>query len=113
MNHQDWNQINIGKKSNQQTIKQTTTKQPLTYEAAHNHRLEQEDPPKLKVVGRQLGNQIQSARMARGLKQCDLARQLCVPVQVIVDYETGKAVYNPNILQKLRSFFKIDLKIKK
>eukprot|EP01025_Chloroclados_australasicus_P032674 TRINITY_DN33104_c0_g2_i1.p4 TRINITY_DN33104_c0_g2~~TRINITY_DN33104_c0_g2_i1.p4 ORF type:complete len:153 (-),score=15.49 TRINITY_DN33104_c0_g2_i1:399-857(-) len=52
-------------------------------------------------VSTDLKKAIQSARLAKKMSQSDLARAINEKPQVIQEYESGKAIPNPQVLQKL------------
>jgi len=52
-------------------------------------------------VGIDIGKLIQQGRQAKGFTQKDLATKICEKLQVINDYESGKAIPNQQILSKL------------
>ena len=59
-----------------------------------------------------LQKQIQQARLAKQLSQKDLANSINVTARVIQDYENGKAVPTPQVLQKLRRVLGVKLNSK-
>ena len=60
-----------------------------------------DDLPVSDKVGIDIGKQIMQGRLAKNLKQIDLARQLNMTPDVIRDYENGSAIRNNNILNKI------------
>jgi len=74
---------------------------------------ESDEPEKHKEVGLTLGQEIQKARAAKGLKQKDLANRINEKVQVITEYEQGKAIPNNQILGKLERILDVKLRGKK
>ena len=60
-----------------------------------------EDLPELKYIG-ELGKKFQQARSAKGLTQKDLAKQLNMDVKVYQEIESGKAVYNGQVVGKIK-----------
>ena len=68
---------------------------------------------KLKTIDRELSQQIIQARCAKKLTQDALAKQLNLNVSIIKEYETGKAVVNNQILQKICRVLCIKLNKKK
>lgn len=54
-----------------------------------------------KTVDRALSQAIAQARCAKKLTQAQLATQINEPPQTIKEYESGKAIPNPNVLNKL------------
>lgn len=61
-------------------------------------------------VSSELKKQIQQARLAKKLTQAQLAQLVNEKPQVINEYETGKAIPNPQILGKLSRALGVQLK---
>ena len=61
-------------------------------------------------VSSELKKQIQQARLAKKLTQAQLAQLVNEKPQVINEYETGKAIPNPQILGKLSRVLGVQLK---
>ena len=74
---------------------------------------ESSEAQKLKTIDRELSQQIIQARCAKKLTQDALAKQLNLNVSIIKEYETGKAVINNQILQKICRVLCIKLNKKK
>ena len=68
---------------------------------------------KLKTIDREISQQIIQARCAKKLTQDALAKQLNINVSIIKEYETGKAVINNQLLQKICRVLCIKLNKKK
>lgn len=68
---------------------------------------------KHKIIDRELSQQIIKARCAKKLTQDALAKQLNINVSIIKEYETGKAIVNNQILQKICRVLCIKLNKKK
>lgn len=74
-------------------------------------RIKDEDElPQLKTVSRSLSKQIQDARTTKKLTQKQLAQKINERVQVVQDYESGKAAPTNQILSKLRKALGVNLK---
>ncbi len=65
--------------------------------------------PKTDKVGIDTGKNIMQARLAKGLKQVDLAKQLNVLPDIIRDYENGTAIRNGNLLNKMGKILGVKL----
>jgi putative transcription factor len=61
-------------------------------------------------VSSELKKQIQQARLAKGLTQAQVAQAINEKPQVINEYESGKAIPNPQILSKLSRVLGVKLK---
>ena len=62
---------------------------------------EADDVGKIAKVDKSLSKAIMQARMAKGMTQKDLATAINEKPQVVGEYETGKAIPNPQIISKL------------
>lgn len=61
-------------------------------------------------VSSELKKQIQSARMAKKLTQAQLAQMINEKPQVINEYESGKAIPNPQVLSKMSRVLGVTLR---
>jgi ribosome-binding protein aMBF1 (putative translation factor) len=113
MEHQDWKvYINHCKPSAQQKDNNTTKviKQKHKENVSRVHKIEsmeKEDNLKHKKIDPEFKTRVQQSRLKMNLTQKDLAKRLSIPVSKINDIETGKAIYEPQINNKLKRFFKI------
>ena len=62
------------------------------------------------TVSSSLKKQIQSARLAKKMTQAQLAQAINEKPQVINEYECGKAIPNPQILNKMSRVLGVKLK---
>lgn len=62
---------------------------------------EADDVVKIVKVDKELSKAIMQARMAKKLTQKDLATAINEKPQVVAEYESGKAIPNPQIITKL------------
>ena len=60
-----------------------------------------------KKVGMELRKQIQQKRSSLGMTQKQLAQRVNFPVSIINEIETGKAIYNPQQINKIKRFLKL------
>ena len=114
MEHQNWKQTVLGNKKkttkkdlqrnvfndkNITTVKKTNTKGGLTGKQMYNI-IEDEsyDVPKISVEFKQAMSQ---ARLAKGMKQKDLALRIGVKQTVISGYESGKLVPDNKVIQRI------------
>eukprot|EP00695_Tsukubamonas_globosa_P000440 TRINITY_DN133_c0_g1_i1.p1 TRINITY_DN133_c0_g1~~TRINITY_DN133_c0_g1_i1.p1 ORF type:complete len:132 (-),score=27.59 TRINITY_DN133_c0_g1_i1:105-500(-) len=56
---------------------------------------------KVKTVSHDLSQRIIQGRVAKGWKQQDLARAICEKIQVVQEYETGRAIPNQALIGKM------------
>jgi len=62
------------------------------------------------TVGLDVGKLIQQGRQQKGLTQKDLATKICEKIQVVNEYESGKAIPNQQILGKIERAIGIKLR---
>ena len=106
MSHQDWNPVNIGGStarskvtSNKRTV---LTSIKIDPNASKNSKIDNETTTfKIQKSGQELGKAIINARVAKKLSQKDLAIRINEKPQIIQQYESGKAIPNPQIINKL------------
>ena len=107
MNHQDWNPIIIHGKAAPANQRPT----PKHYERTKEQKLEDEELGTHKKVPLSMAKIIQQGRIAKGFKtQKDLAIALGVNASIIGSYESGRAIPDPSVLQKLRRVLGVKLK---
>lgn len=106
-NHQDWNTVVIKRDK--------PSKSSAHYQGSELKKMDQEtDVGRHVHVGSSLGRQIQTARIAKGYsKQSDLAKALNLRPDVITLYESGKAIPDNAVMQKLRRVLNIKLMLSK
>ena len=107
MYHQDWKPVVIHGKT------ATSAKQNVSrphYEVTKAQKLDQTELGTHEKVTLSVAKTIQQARMAKGFKtQKDLAAAVGVPANVINSYESGKAIPDVQIMQKLRRVLGVKL----
>ncbi|KAJ4958111.1 hypothetical protein NE237_025222 [Protea cynaroides] len=96
-----------------QTIKKfdagLNKKTPAT--AVNARKLEEEtEPAALNRVPVDLRQAIQKARLAKKMSQADLAKQINEKLQLVQEYENGKAVPNQAVLAKMEKVLEVKLK---
>ena len=65
--------------------------------------------PQVDKVGIETGKIIMQARLAKNIKQVDLAKQLNVLPDIIRDYENGSAIRNGTLLNKIGKILNVKL----
>jgi putative transcription factor len=106
MNHQDWNPVIVHGKA-----APTQRSPPKHYERTKEQKLEDEELGTHKKVPLSMSKMIQQGRIAKGFKtQKDLAIAVGVNVSIIGSYESGRAIPDPMVLQKLRRVLGVKLK---
>lgn len=131
----DWDNFTVLRKTREQIQKQTHLKKQAMregnfvsekkYGASTNKNSQSQsdinsrklddsnDAQKHKTIDRETSQQILKARCAKKLTQDALAKQLNINVSIIKEYETGKAIVNHQILQKICRVLCIKLTKKK
>jgi len=105
MNHQDWNPVVI------HGAKHSVSRPARPHrEVTKEQKLDQMELGTHKKVGLTMAKAIQNGRIAKGFKtQKDLAVAIGVPANIINSYESGKAIPDNAILQKLRRVLGVKL----
>ena len=70
---------------------------------------DEDELPKLDKVGLEMGKIIMQARLAKNLKQNDLAKQLNITPDIIRDHENGSAPRNGALLNRIGKILDIKL----
>ena len=99
MSHQDWEQV-VFRKPVAHMKKDNPNKPKLTDEQIRLQKVDKDDyiAPKISL---KLSKRIQQARLANKLSQVQLAQKLNVKPSVINEYESGRAVPNQQLMNKL------------
>lgn len=109
MSHQDWKEVIIHGKSSSTSNEKNVNKH---YEQTKEKKLENEEIGSHNKVSISMAKMIQQGRIIKGFKtQKDLANAIGVNVSVINSYESGKAIPDASILQKLRRVLGVKLKL--
>ena len=105
MDHQDWKPVVI------HGAKHSVSRPAHPhYEVTKAQKLDQTELGTHEKVSLSVAKTIQQARMAKGFKtQKDLAAAVGVPANVINSYESGKAIPDVQIMQKLRRVLGVKL----
>ncbi len=103
--HQDWEPVVLRKKPVMTT---TVAAGPGPTKEQKLDRVD--EPSSHKKVSGSMAQAIMKGRMAKNLTQSQLAMQIQQKPNVIQDYEKGKAIPNPKILQDLRRVLGVVIK---
>lgn len=110
MDCQDWTPVVLGKKKKQQPKKGElgaesfrnasggTNKQ---HASNASKKVEEDELPKVKKLDNDFGKRLQQARCAKKMTQKDLAQKINEKQKVVQDYETGKAIPNHTVINKM------------
>ena len=106
LDHQDWKTIIIKKpkenvKNSKKKINNDSQKIISVEKKAEDGDL------KKKKITLELRQDIMKARTAKSLTQKQLASSINLPLQIISDIESGKAIYNARHINKIQSHLKI------
>tara|TARA_B100000780_G_C20923921_1_gene368161 strand:- start:363 stop:701 length:339 start_codon:yes stop_codon:yes gene_type:complete len=112
MEHQDWKVYITHCKTPPNKDKKTTKviKQKNRGDVSRFHKIEsmeKEDNLKHKKIDPLFKKKVQQKRLEMNLTQKELANRLSIPISKINDIETGKAIYEFKINNKLKRFLKI------
>ena len=100
MNHtQDWKPVIFRKKTATQV--QNSRRAELLVSQRSKNVADTTDCGSRATVSKAMANQIAQARTAKKMTQKELATKLNMPVKVVQQYESGKAVPNGAIINKL------------
>ena len=106
LDHQDWKTIII--KKPKENVK--NSKKKVNNDSQNKISVEkkaEEGDLKQKKITLELRQDIMKARTAKSLTQKQLASSINLPLQIISDIESGKALYNPQHISKIKRYLKL------
>ena len=106
LDHQDWKTITVNKNKNKNTESVPKKSSNLSKEKVLEKKVE-EDNLKHKKISPELKQKIIQTRCSSSLTQKQLAQKCNLPLQIINDIETGKAIYNHVHINKIKRILKI------
>ena len=106
LDHQDWKTIIIKKpkenvKNSKKKVNNDSQKKFAVEKKGDEGDLSQ------KKITLELRQSIMKGRSSKSLTQTQLATYINLPLQVISDIESGKALYNPQHINKIKRFLKL------
>ena len=103
MEHQDWKTLYVHKNT------KANNKKKLNNKKGPSNSLDKVDKDefKIKKINQDFSNKIRNNRNSKGLTQKELALKINIKPSVINDYESGKAIPNPAIINKLKRILEI------
>ena len=106
LDHQDWKTIVVKKpkenvKNTKKKVNNDSQKKISVEKKAEEGNLEQ------KKYTLELRQSIMKGRSVKSLTQKQVAQSTNLPLQVISDIESGKGVYNPQHVNKIKRFLKL------
>ena len=105
LDHQDWKQIVIGKKSKSPK----KNKNPDNTKLLKIEKKADNDELKHDKITKELRTKIQQGRASKGLTQKQLANNVNLPLQKITEIENGKAIYNHKDINKIKRYLSLSL----
>jgi len=108
MDHQDWETYLVNCKPSDGHTKGKQGTHKDVSKSVKIEKLVADEKLTHKKVPKEIAREIQKKRLEKGIKQKDLANQLNVTVSVINEIETGKAIYNGQLLSRIKR--KLDIK---
>ena len=103
-NDQDWKPVFLVKD------KQPTKQENHTNITNVKKELLNDDVPTLKYVDKELSKEIVNARVAKNLNRKQLANNMNIQENIVADFETGKALHNPQLISKFKSYLGLNKK---
>ena len=109
LDHQDWTTVTLKTKKTIKQENKQTTKKLSQAQQRDNKLLKKAENDELKhdKVPQELRTKIIQTRASLKWKQKDLAQKCNYPVTVINEIESGKAIYNPQHINKIKRVLKI------
>lgn len=115
---QDWSPTVINKHVKNSVVKETITntyinhsKNAVTVKKIYDPTNPDAEPELRPVmIDKLFGQQIQQARCEKKLSQKELANAICIPVQIITEYEKGTGIRNGNYVNKIKTYLNITSK---
>ena len=106
LDHQDWKTITVNKTKDKNVSK---PKQKITNNSKEKilEKKIDEDNLKHKKITPELKQKIIQSRCSQKLTQKQLAQKCNLPLQIINEIETGKAIYNHQHINKIKRILKI------
>jgi len=97
--HQDWNTIIINKKKHDKPINKKSKQLGHTLD-------DNKEVFKHTKIDRELSQTIIKRRCELKMNRKELSQKLCIKVDILAKYETGVAIIEPRILNKLKHILK-------
>lgn len=116
MDRQQWEPVILTKKNpNANKVTTTIAKQninktstAITCEKLYDPNNPDAEPEIRPVmIDNEFGKQIAAARCAKKMTQKQLAAAICIPVNIISEYEKGQGVRNGNYVNKIKTYLGI------
>jgi len=112
-NNQDWETVTIRNSKPKTTT--TANSNSLSQESKDNlnrvHKLESADVVKFKKLDAPSRQTLIQARVAKGMKQDQLAHAINMPANIYKSYENGSSIPTQTDLNKINNYLKTNLKL--
>ena len=99
MNHQDWNNVVLN--TNKKVVKEIVERKKINNNPSIKLN-ENDEVIQIKKVPKDISHLITNARIANKYSRKDLANKLNVKEDIIADIENGKAIYDGNMISKIK-----------
>ena len=109
MEGQDWDTLILYRKDSDKKKETPKVSSKVEISKKESLTLDSTEGGSHQKVSLSLAKQIQQGRTIQKMSQKELALKLCVQPKIVQDYESGKAIPEPNILNKISSTLKIKL----
>ena len=104
LEHQDWKTVTVKKKKDE---KSKEIKKKIDPNIKNIEKQVDEDNLKHKKISPELKQKLIQGRCSQKLTQKELAQKCNLPLQIINEIETGKAIYNQQHINKIKRILKI------
>tara|TARA_B100001094_G_C17404490_1_gene427229 strand:- start:103 stop:471 length:369 start_codon:yes stop_codon:yes gene_type:complete len=118
LDHQDWKNIIVRTKHNKGLSPDEKKTKVVKNKGSEKNKVDiklekkvDEGDMKHKIISLKLRQEIQKRRTSQNLTQKDLATRINLPVIIISEIESGKAIYNHHHMNKIKRFLKIPKEI--
>ena len=105
LDHQDWKTIIVKKKREEKVSKPKINNEQQKLNSIEKKA--ENDDLKHKTITLELRQNIQKARCLKKLTQKQLANNINLPLPVISEIESGKAIYNHQHIIKIKRYLKL------
>ena len=107
MGHQDWINVTFKKKN----ISKISEKKNNIYKLSNKNKniINEKFKFKNKNISLNFKKELQRARLFNKINQKDFASKLNIPIKIINDYESGKAIPNIQLILKMEKLLKYKL----
>lgn len=109
MQHQEWTTVICSKNKSNIKDKQKNISRQNPEGTSVFRALDSVEPPAPKKIDLDISKAIQKTRVIKNMSQKDLANKCSIPVNIIIDYENGKAIVDRKLVLKISNILGIKL----